>query len=179
MFGTVSHFYEFPNKNVNVLLSASKLFSLLLPLSNLHEKTTYEMKLQNCLWNFRQKSESEVMKSTNGKITTILVLSPDWSSISSGIVIRRRLSFWTFNQLFFLSSFFVSNFRFVIVQHAENHNSFSVWFLSTKPLDLQIHWKRLWQTDLSSLITWKVFSVKFSETPQLMHVDVRLDIFLL
>ena len=40
-------------------------------------------------------------------------------------------------------------------------HSFLVWFLSPKTFDLQIPWKCLCKTDLSSLITWKMFSFNF------------------
>ena len=163
-----------------------------------NETSILPMKFPSKQWVWMQ-----VIKSTNDKITKFLVPLPYLISISSGIVIKRRLSFWTCKQLLFLvfiyfcfkcslcdrsarrqSQFF---FRFCFSQSDFPWNwnwifpwaIFIVWILSTKPFDLQIHWKCLCQTDLSSLITWKVFSVKFSEIPQLLHVNVRLDIFLL
>ena len=95
----------------------------------------------------------------------------------------QKVRFVNVRQADILNHFLVSIFHKEFFHKIENEffveQSFFIWFLSPKPSDLQIHWKCLCKMNLSSLIWWKVFSVAISELPQLLHANVRLDIFLL
>ena len=174
-------------------------------MSNLHEKTTYEMKLQNCLWNFGQKSESEFKLSnppvTNHRILssfTILNFHKFWHCNQERVVLLdlqsktysclhlfwfQKVRFGNVRQADILNQFLVCIFHNEFFHKIGNEffleQSFLIWFLSPTPFGLQIHWKCLCKMDLSSLITWKVFSVTISELLQLLHANVRLDVFLL
>ena len=143
----------------------------------------------------------ENIKSTSDKITTFWVPSPYWISISSDLVTRTGLSFWTYNQILvhifiyfcfkslalwtfgkptisglFWYPIFTKRF-FIKLTKNLTFSNLCIWFLSLELFDLHTHWKSLCKKNLSSLITSKVFSVMFFELPELLRSNIRPDIF--
>ena len=140
MFSTVSHNYEIPNKKVNVLLSTSKLLSLLLPFSILHDNSTYKMKLQtayelsvklvslNLSYQIHQWQNHHILGSF-----TILNFHRFWQCNQERVVFLDLQS----NTFSCLHLVLFHNFRFVNVRHADNHNLFSFPFF-TKQIFIEL-----------------------------------------